>query len=73
MTMCALLKKNNTLSTYFGEGKYKERSAEVCRSDKGFFVRFYRHDHCVEERHLYDHAEVYAENAAENWVIGVIQ
>jgi dTDP-4-dehydrorhamnose 3,5-epimerase-like enzyme len=76
MQVCALLKKNykqNMRSTYYGDKEYKDRSAEVYKDERGFFVRFYRHDSCVEERHLFEHSETYAENAAENWVMGVIQ
>lgn len=61
------------LSTYWGDDKYSNRRAEVCRDDKGFFVQFFKDDQFIEFRTLYDHSERYAEDAAENWVIGVIQ
>jgi len=61
------------LSTYSGDGEYSGRRAEVCRDDKGFFVQFFKNDQFIEFRTLYDHSERYAEDAAENWVIGVIK
>ena len=61
------------LSTYWGDGEYSGRRAEVCRDDKGFFVQFFKNDQFIEFRTLYDHSERYAEDAAENWVIGVIK
>ena len=42
-------------------------------SDDRSDVEFYENDVLLEPRHLYEHSEIYAENAAENWVIGVIR
>lgn len=61
------------LSTYWGDGKYSDRRAEVCRDARGFFVQFFKDDHFIEFRTLYEHSERYAEDAAENWCLGVIQ
>jgi len=65
--------ERQVLSTFYGSDKYKDRSSEVLRDNRGFFVRLYSHENCMEERHLFEHSEVYAENTAENWVLGVIQ
>jgi hypothetical protein len=61
------------VSTFYGTKSFKDRSSEVLRDNRGFFVRLYSHESCVGERHLFEHSEVYAENTAENWVLGVIQ
>jgi len=64
------------LSTFWGDPRndeYVNRKAIVCKDDNGFLVEFYEDDELVEPRYLYEHSEIYAENAAENWVIGVIR
>ena len=61
------------LSTFWGDDEYGNRKAIVCKDDKGFLVEFYEDDKLIEPRYLYEHSEIYAENAAENWVIGVIR
>lgn len=55
------------------------RKAIVLRNAMGFYVELYQRDVShfdnyvmVERRDLYKHAELYAENCAENWVDGVI-
>jgi len=58
----------------------EERKAEVWRDPNGFYVKLYVHNNgphhdywnIVETRKLYNHAEIYAENCAENWVDGII-
>jgi hypothetical protein len=62
----------NTLSTYWGDGEYSDRRAEVCRDDRGFYVQFFMNDQFIEFRTLYEHSERYAEDAAENWCLGII-
>jgi len=49
------------------------RTAIVFESYEGWFVEFYIHDDLVERRDLFEHNEQYAEDAAENWVLGVIK
>ena len=61
------------LSKFWGDGEYVNRKSIVCKDDKGFLVEFYENDILIEPRYLYEHSEIYAENAAENWVIGVIK
>jgi len=58
--------------TFWGEGEYDDRSAFVKINDKGFFVEMWSNTELVETRPLYEYSETYAENCAENWVIGVI-
>lgn len=57
----------------WGDGEYSNRQAEVCRDDNGFLVQFFKHDQLIEFRTLYEHSERYAEDAAENWVTGIIK
>lgn len=58
--------------SFWGEGKYDDRSAFVKSNDQGFFVEMWSNTELVESRPLYEHSEIYAENCAENWVLGVI-
>jgi len=64
--------KSYELSTYWGDDEYEDRKANVMRDDKGFYVELYKGEELIEVRTLYDHSEVYAENAAENYVIGIL-
>jgi len=64
--------KSYELSTYWGDEEYKDRKANVMRNDEGFYVELYKGEELIEVRTLYDHSEVYAENAAENYVIGIL-
>ena len=69
---------------FFGEKEYKNRKSEVWlldepRPDAGkyemhsgdWFVKFYEDDAHKGDRLIVDHTESYAEDCAENWVIGV--
>jgi hypothetical protein len=47
--------------------------AKVYESYEGWFVEFYKDNVLIERRDLFEHNEEYAENAAENWVLGVIR
>ena len=56
------------------------RQAKVLRDSNGFYVELYQRDLShfdkfllVERRDLYKHSESYAEDAAENWVDGLIK
>ena len=46
--------------------------AEVMKNELGFYIDMYSKDKLVESRPLYDHSEVYAESAAENYVMGIL-
>lgn len=55
-----------------GDGSY--RKACVFKEDDGSFTVVMIQDSAViEERNIKGHSEVYAENCAENWVLGVIR
>tara|TARA_B100001564_G_C20595400_1_gene649969 strand:+ start:958 stop:1173 length:216 start_codon:yes stop_codon:yes gene_type:complete len=49
-----------------------ERAAKVYRNSNGFYVELWELGKLIEKREVYDHAEIYAENVAENWVDGLI-
>ena len=54
-----------------GDGSY--RKACVFKEDDGSFTVVMIQDSAViEERNITGHSEQYAENCAENWVLGVI-
>ena len=56
---------------YFSEDN--TRRATVHESYEGWFVEFYENDKLMERRNLFEYSEQYAEDAAENWVLNVIQ
>jgi len=64
--------KNYELSTYWGDEEYHDRKANVMRDENGFYVELYKGEELIEVRTLYDHSEIYAENAAENYVMGIL-
>jgi hypothetical protein len=60
------------LSTYWGDDQYKNRMANVMKNELGFYVDLYENKKLIETRTLYEHSEIYAENAAENFVMGIL-
>ena len=59
------------LSEYKGHKETASRSATVIKEKGGLAVELYEFEHMVEKRPVHDHSEAYAENAAENYVMGV--
>ena len=59
-----------SVSTYWGDDEFSDRRAEVMKNDEGFYVEMYMKDKLYESRPLYDHSERYAEDCAENFVMG---
>ena len=58
---------------FFGSEEYENRRAEVWRKRWGtWYVKFFENDSHVDDRTIVGHTERYAEDRAENWVIGVI-
>lgn len=58
------------LSAYFSDdGK---REAHVRKEAHGFYVDLLIDGVVVEKRTLYKHSETYAENCAENFVLGIL-
>jgi len=60
------------LSEYRGHEATASRHATVIKDKQGFAVELYEFEHLVEKRPLYNHSEDYAESAAENYVLGVM-
>ena len=67
-----MIYKGPERSTYWGSDEYSNRMAHVMMNDEGFYIDMYKGDELVESRPLYDHSEVYAESAAENYVMGIL-
>lgn len=61
------------ISEYMGVGEYSERKAHVLRDVGGWLVYMYDGDLLVYERECFSTSVGYAEDAAENWVTGVIK
>lgn len=59
------------LSRYFGTDRYALRRAHVTWDGRWYSVDMYHRDELVERRPLKGHAEGYAEDAAENYVMGI--
>lgn len=60
------------LSEYRGHEATASRHGTVIKDKQGFAVELYEFEHLVEKRPLYNHSEDYAESAAENYVLGVM-
>ena len=59
---------------FFGSDNYEERRSQVWRQEPDtWFVKFFEKDSHVADRLIVGHTERYAEDCAENWVIGVIK
>lgn len=48
-----------------------KRSAIVVKSIKGFSVEYYERSKLIKTVDMFDHALQYAEDAAENWCLGI--
>ena len=61
-----------TLSEYFGQGEYDNRTAKVTVDENGDYGVYYVIGH-IEEYRIFPECSIrYAEDAAENWVTGII-
>tara|TARA_B100000029_G_scaffold393608_1_gene390983 strand:- start:559 stop:819 length:261 start_codon:yes stop_codon:yes gene_type:complete len=56
---------------FHGDGEYSNRDAVVLKDNQGFWVCLILNGLMVEKRDLTSHSEQYAEDCAENWVLGV--
>ena len=64
--------KGPTVSTFWGDENYSNRMAHVMLNEMGFYVDMYKDEKLIESRPLYEHSEIYAENATENYVLGIL-
>ena len=60
------------LHEFYGRGEYQDRKAMVFKENDSYVVLMMADKTICEERTITGHSEVYAENCAENWVLGVI-
>lgn len=60
---------NIKLHEYWSDDK--NRKASVHKNDQGFYVKLSEGGFLREVRRLYSHSEQYAEDCAENFVLGV--
>ena len=65
------------LSTFYGEGKYADRTAKTFSVNSSHYeVELYSDKTMIENRVMKTgdtyHSERYAEDCAENWVLGII-
>ena len=48
-------------------------SATVVKSMKGYCVEFYEKSRLIRTTDMFDHSQQYAEDAAENWCLGILK
>ena len=60
---------NVKLHEYWSDDK--NRRASVHKNQQGFYVKLFEGGFLREVRRLYNHSEEYAEDCAENFVLGV--
>ena len=60
------------LHEFYGRGEYQDRKAMVFKENDSYVVLMMADETICEERAITGHSEVYAENCAENWVLGVM-
>lgn len=61
------------ISNYYGEGLYEGRESKVFIEDDVPTVEFWDKASFISVRAFPDNTLEYAEDAAENWVIGVLK
>jgi len=61
------------LHEFYGEDRYSNRKATVFKDGDDYLVYMIQDMAVIEERRITGRSEQYAEDCAENWVLGVIQ
>jgi hypothetical protein len=64
--------KDNMISSIQGRDKYSDRHALVCKNAEGYYINCYDDKDLVKRIDVYKHSERYAEDAAENYVLGIL-
>lgn len=62
----------NIYHTYVGADEYEKRKAFVGKDKEGFYVVLANDGLRIDKITCYEHSEVWAENVAENYVLGVL-
>ena len=57
---------------YHGTDKYSKRTAIVWRNAEGYYIKCYDNKDMFKRIDVYKHSETYAENTAENFVLGIL-
>jgi len=61
------------LHIFYGTDQYKNRKAHVfIEEDGSYTVTMISDSAIIEDRNIKGHSEQYAEDCAENWVLGII-
>jgi hypothetical protein len=61
------------LHVFYGTDQYKNRKAHVfIEEDGSYTVTMISDSAIIEDRNIKGHSEQYAEDCAENWVLGII-
>jgi hypothetical protein len=61
------------LHVFYGTNQYKNRRAHVfIEEDGSYTVTMISDSAIIEDRNIKGHSEQYAEDCAENWVLGII-
>ncbi len=61
------------LHIFYGTNQYKNRKAHVfIEEDGSYTVTMISDSAIIEDRNIKGHSEQYAEDCAENWVLGII-
>lgn len=61
------------ISTYFGEGQYASRQSKIFIEDDVPTIEFWDNGKLIQVRAFPDNTMQYAEDAAENWILGIIK
>ena len=59
-------------SSYQGHDIYSDRKAIVLRNAEGYYVKCYVNKDMVKRVDVYKHSERYAEDTADNFVLGIL-
>ena len=59
-------------SSMHGQDEYSNRHALVLKNPEGFYVRCYDDSVLAKRIDVYKHTERYAEDAAENYILGIL-
>lgn len=62
-----------SLSEYYGEGTYQGYTAKVFIEDEVPVVEFWKNKEFIAVRSFPDHSIQYAEDAAENYIRGILK
>ena len=60
------------MSSIQGAGEYSDRHALVLKNADGFYVRCYDGRVLAKRIDVYKHTERYAEDTAENYILGIL-